>query len=172
MSSGMVRLFTTGAAGLFQLEPYAGYNFFVEMGGLIVGGFKSVSGIGANIAHEEYREGGHNHAAHHLTGGTTWTPLVLEHGMVELDGMWMWFEAAARGVVRKRNLTLMMMDERMYPKVWWNIFDAQPVRWTGPQLDATSGTVALESVELVHMGMKKPMLTQLASAGLGIADMI
>lgn len=153
-------------------DPYVGYNFYLQMEGLIVGGFKQVSGLSASIAHEEYREGGRNTTGVHLVGGTTWSPITLHHGMIELDGLWMWFEAASRGVVRKRHCTLMMLDERSIPKAIWNIFDAMPVRWTGPELDATTGGVAMESIELVHSGMKKPMLAQMASAGLGIADMI
>lgn len=174
IGSTIARLGIRGAAGAagsqIALEPYLGYNYFVEIEGLIVGGFKTVSGLSATVQQEEYREGGHNHASHHFVGGTTWSPIVLEHGMTELDGMWMWFEAAARGVVRKRNLTIMMLDERMLPKTIWNVFDALPVRWSGPSLDATTGNVAVESVELVHGGMKKPLLAQLFSAGLGAFD--
>ncbi|MCA9540605.1 MAG: phage tail protein [Myxococcales bacterium] len=162
----------TGAANSqIALDPFAGFNFFVSIEGLIVGGFKSVSGLSANVAYEEYREGGHNHAGHHFVGGTTWSPLVLSHGMTELDGMWSWFEATARGVIRKRNLSLMVLDEDVMPRTTWNIFSALPVRWNGPELDATNGgLIAVESIEMVHGGMKKPMLGQLFSAGLGIAE--
>ncbi len=176
LGSSLVALGVRGAAGAagsqIALDPYGGYNYFVEIEGLIVGGFKSVSGLSATVQQEEYREGGHNHASHHFVGGTTWSPLVLERGMTELDGMWMWFEAAARGVVRKRNLTIMMLDERMLPKTIWNVFDALPVRWSGPTLDATNGQVAVESIELIHGGMKKPMLAQLFSAGVGVFDAV
>lgn len=160
------------AGGTSPWDPYVGYNFLVQIEGLIVGGFKQVSGLSANVQHEEYHEGGRNNAKIHLTGGTTWSPLVLQHGVIELDGLWMWFEAASRGVVRKRHLTIMMLDERSIPKAIWNVFSAMPVRWTGPDLDATGGTIAMESIELVHGGMRKPLLAQLASAGLGIADMV
>lgn len=174
IGSTLVSLGVRGAAGAggsqVALDPYGGYNYFVEIEGLIVGGFKSVSGLSATVQQEEYREGGHNHASHHFVGGTTWSPIVLEHGMTELDGLWMWFEAVSRGVVRKRNLTIMMLDERRLPKTIWNVFDALPVRWTGPTLDAAGGQVAVESVELLHGGMKKPMLAQLFSAGLGAFD--
>lgn len=158
--------------GTSPWEPFAGYNFYLQLEGLIVGGFKQVSGISATIAHEEYREGGRNTTGVHLVGGTTWAPLVLQHGIIELDGLWLWFEAASRGVVRKRNCTLMMLDERQVPKTMWNIFGAMPVRWSGPELDASSGTIAMESIELVHSGMRKPLLAQMASTGLGIADML
>jgi phage tail-like protein len=34
----------------------------------------------------------------------------------------------------------------------WNITDAYPVKWTGPDLRATSMEVAIETLELAHRG--------------------
>ncbi|HEC98658.1 MAG TPA: phage tail protein, partial [Nitrospirae bacterium] len=37
----------------------------------------------------------------------------------------------------------------------WNFSDAYPVKWTGPELRADNNTVAFETIELAHHGIKK-----------------
>ena len=50
--------------------------------------------------------------------------------------------------------------------MWWDFKEAFPVKWTGPDLRADSGSVAIESVELAHRGLSRPGL---ATALAGIA---
>jgi phage tail-like protein len=37
----------------------------------------------------------------------------------------------------------------------WNFAQAYPVKWVGPELKADSSTVAFETIELAHHGIKK-----------------
>ena len=34
----------------------------------------------------------------------------------------------------------------------WQMMGVSPVGWTGPTMDATSTTIAMERLELAHMG--------------------
>jgi hypothetical protein len=52
--------------------------------------------------------------------------------------------------------------------MWWDFRDAYPVKWSGPELKADSGTVAVESVELVHRGLSKPEASSGLSATRGV----
>ena len=43
--------------GVLRDNPYGAFNFLVEADGLAVGGFSDVSGLGAEIAYADYRNG-------------------------------------------------------------------------------------------------------------------
>jgi phage tail-like protein len=55
-----------------RIDPYLGFNFLVEIGSLVVGGFSEVTGLQAEVQTEDYREGGVNEYAHKLAGPTNY----------------------------------------------------------------------------------------------------
>ena len=65
----------------------------------------------------------------------------------------------------------MLLDPRQIPVMWWNFRNALPVRWTGPAFTATSDEVGVESLELAHEGLTKPLLGQAAALAAGAAQM-
>lgn len=149
-----------------RLEPYLGLNFLVEIEGLIVGGFSEVSGLTVETEVEEYREGGQNAFVHKLAGRTRYPGnLVLKHGLTDITSLWKWHQDVVKGDVERKNGTIYLLDRRRLPAMWWDFTDAYPVKWTGPELRADSGNVAVESIELVHRGIEKPMSSDLMSAG-------
>lgn len=144
-----------GAPGL-RLDPFTSHNFIVELDGLIVGGFARVEGLEGSIEVEEYAEGGRNDAPHKLLKGTRWQNLVLSRGMMEVDSMWRWFAATARGEIRRRSGALIMLNAQRAPISGWIFHGAVPVRWVGPSFDAARDSeVAIERVELTHMGLER-----------------
>lgn len=140
-----------------RVDPYLGVNFLVEIEGLIVGGFSRVEGLESTIDTEDYSEGGRNDYVHKILKGTQYAPLQLSHGLTDNDTLWQWHDRTRRGVVQRKNGTIMLLDARRVPVAWWNIAEALPIRWTGPVLDATSdGQVAIERIDLVHRGITTP----------------
>ena len=153
-----------------QLNPYQSFNFFVEIEGILVGGFSECSGLEVETELYDYREGGVNEFVHHFAGATKHPPLMLKHGMTPLDGLWGWHQdIASRGVINRRNGTIYLLNKQKLPLVWWNFQGAFPYRWQGPELRADSGQVAFESVELVHQGLSRPRLAT-ALTGLAVGD--
>jgi phage tail-like protein len=157
--------------GVRPLEPFLALNFAVEIEGLLVGGFSDVSGLESNIAVEEHREGGVNSFVHKLPGATSHANLVLRHGLTAISTLWNWYDDTTRGVISRRNGTIMLLDRRHLPVMWWNFRNALPVRWAGPTLNATSDEVAVEAIELVHEGLTTPLLGQAAALAHGGAQM-
>jgi hypothetical protein len=45
--------------------------------------------------------------------------------------------------------------------MFWDFKEAYPVKYTGPELRADSGSVAFESIELTHRGLSRPTITGL-----------
>ncbi len=139
-----------------RLDPYMAFNFLVEIEGLLVGGFSEVSGLESSIEVEEYREGGLNSRVHRLPGPESFPNLVLSHGLTGVDALWNWYDNTRRGIIERRNGTIMLLDRRERPAMWWDFRGAYPVRWMGPGLNAGVSNVAVERVELAHQGLVKP----------------
>lgn len=136
-------------------DPYMAYNFVVEIEGLVKGGFTEVSGLESEIKLEEYQEGGQNQFSHQFPGVITYPRLVLSRGLTDIDALWNWYQNATQGKIRFKNGTIMLYDRRQQTAVMrWNFKRAYPVKWVGPQLNASNGTeIAVERLELVHQGL-------------------
>ena len=151
-----------------RYDPYMAFNFLVEIEGLRVGGFSEVSGLESEIAVEDYQEGGLNEFAHKLPGPVTYPNLVLTHGLTDIDTLWAWYHQVSQGLIQRKNGTIMLLDRRRAPAMWWNFRQAYPVKWVGPKFNASSATeVAVEQVELVHQGLSKPLASRGLVGGLG-----
>ena len=158
----------TGLTGR-RLDPYMAFNFVVEIEGLLVGGFSEVSGLESNVEVTGYREGGLNRFEHKLPGPVSYPNLVLTHGVTDVDTLWNWYANVTNGIIRRKNGTIMLLDRQHIPVMWWDFLRAYPVKWSGPALKANSTEVAVEQVELVHEGLRKPMAGKLlAGAQVGL----
>ncbi len=161
-----------GALGR-RLDPYLAVNFVVEIEGLIAGGFSKVDGLDSAIETQDYVEGGRNEYVHKVLKGVLYTPIVLSHGLTDVDSLWAWHERTRRGVIQRKNGTIMLLDRERIPVMWWNFAEALPVKWTGPSFDAAADAqVAVERVELVHRGITKPIASQLTSGLRGVAGQV
>jgi phage tail-like protein len=151
-------------------DPYLAFNFFVEIEGLLVGGFSEVTGLQVETEIQEYREGGLNKYIHKLPGPTRYpSNLILKRGLTDIETLWSWHQDVIAGTIERKNGSIYLLDRMRLPAMWWNFTDAYPVKWTGPELRAESNTVAFESVELVHRGISKPALSSIVSAVRGVA---
>lgn len=145
-----------GATGTY-LNPYMGFNFLVEIDGLIIGGFNQVQGLSGEIRTETFIEGGMSNSPHPLLGETSWPNIVLQKGMTDLDTLWSWFDATNKGILRPKDGVIMLLDQRRWPAMFWEFTKALPVKWEGPSLDATAGNAAaVERLTLAHSGLRRP----------------
>ncbi|HUL12171.1 MAG TPA: phage tail protein [Methylococcaceae bacterium] len=149
--------------GVRALDPYIAFNFAIEIEGLLVGGFTEVSGLESEIEMEEYQEGGVNNYVHHLPRQTKPAHLVFKKGLTDISTLWNWYDNTSQGIIQRKNGTIMLLDRKQIPVMWWNFRNALPVKWTGPDFDSGSDQVAFESIELVHEGLTKPLLGQAAA---------
>ncbi|TCM35985.1 phage tail protein [Kribbella sp. VKM Ac-2568] len=135
-------------------DPYRAFRFRIEIQGLVQGGFRSVGGIERQTTVEPYREGGVNDFEHQLVVKTTFPPLTLQQGLVDTT-LWDWHQEVIDGSVTRRDVTIELLDESGREAWRWVCQDAFPAKWTGADLDAVAGTIATESVELVHHGIRR-----------------
>src|SRR5687768_15889159 len=110
------------------IDPYLNVNFAVEIEGLLVGGFSEVSGLEAELVTERYREGGLNGFEHVFAGPVQTSEIVLSRGLIDVDTLWNWFDSAARGIVKRKNGTIMLLNLQGDPVMWWDFARALPIR--------------------------------------------
>lgn len=171
---GINAAFAAGSSLLgIRTDPYLAFNFLVEIEGLLIGGFSEVTGLQIETVVETYREGGLNEYEHKLAGPTRYPAnLTLKHGLIDIETLWKWHQDIIQGTIKRKNGTIYLLDQEKLPAMWWDFMEAYPVKWTGPDLNAASGTIAIETVELAHKGISKPMLSSLVSAARGISGAV
>jgi phage tail-like protein len=126
----------------------------VEIDHLIVAGFAEVSGLTVETEIEEYREGGVNDFVHKLVKGTRHVPIVLKRGLTGSEVLWKWHNEVVQGKVTRRSGSIILFDEYYDEHRRWSFEEAYPIKWVGPDLNATSSEVAIEQLELTHNGFK------------------
>jgi phage tail-like protein len=149
-----------------RLDPYQGFNFLVEIEGILAGGFSECTGLTVETEFLDYREGGVNGYIHRFPGPTKYPPLILKHGLTQIDGLWSWHQDVIQWNVERKSGTIYLLNKQSLPVMWWDFKEAYPTKYTGPDLRADSGAVAFESVELAHRGLSRPTVAGL-SAGIG-----
>ncbi len=150
-------------------DPYFGYRFRVEIEGVQAGGFSEISGLETQVEVLSYREGGENQFEHKLPGPASYpSNLQLRHGLADPDLFWDWLVQVSLGVVIRRSLTITLLAASGEPAMVWDCRGAFPVRWSGPELNAATGAVALETVQLAHHGLTRAKgLSLIADAASG-----
>jgi phage tail-like protein len=142
--------------GQRRTDPYLAFNFLVEVGGLVVGGFTEVSGLQLEMNVHEYQEGGVNEYTHQLAGPVRYpSRLLLKRGLTDIDALWGWFREVVRGEIRRQNLSIVLLDSTGAEKRRWLFTAAYPVRWVGPELRAGTAEVAVETIEFAHHGLPR-----------------
>lgn len=130
------------------------FRFVVELDAMLVAGFSEVQGLEAQTEIEEYREGGVNGYVHRLPKGMRYSSIVLKRGMSSSQELWNWYDTASRGNITRKSGSIILIKQDGDELCRWNFFDAYPVKWSGPMLNAGSSDVAFESIELAHNGIK------------------
>jgi phage tail-like protein len=139
-----------------RTDPYAGLRFRVQLEGLEVGGFSEVAGLEAVVETTSYREGGENTFEHKLAGPVAYPRnLVLRRGLTDSADFFEWLDQIGLGFVIRRNVTLTLLGPDGEPALLWDCRQAFPVRWSGPDLNASAPVVALETLELAHHGLTR-----------------
>jgi phage tail-like protein len=137
-----------------EKDPYLSFRFRVEVGNIVVANVSEVSGLQIEIEIETYREGGVNDFVHNFPKGVKYQPLILKRGITDLNDLWNWYKDARTGKISRKDVAVVLMDESTKDERWrWNFKGAYPIKWTGPELKASSNTIAFESIELVHQGI-------------------
>ena len=136
-----------------RTDPYGHFNFIVEIDGVAAAGFTQVTGLASEVEVMTYREGGETRVRQ-LPGLTKYPRLILKRGFTADRTLWNWHRTALNGKVERKAVQITLLDSARKPVARWNVVDAWPAKWQGPDLNAQSSDVTIESLELVHEGLE------------------
>lgn len=141
-----------------RTDPYLNYRFLVEIDSLIVGGFSEVSGLEVSMEAETYEEGGVNAYTHQLPTRMEYENIELKRGLTNDTQLWLWVKRVTNDpptpqFKRRKTVRVFLQDTTGAESMGWEIREAMPVRWAGPELTADEGAVAIETLELAHHGL-------------------
>ena len=136
-----------------RLNPLTGFSFHVQIGDISEAIFTECSGLQAEVEVEHYFEGGANDTAHQLPGRAKFTNVTLRRGVCYSDQLWGWWKEVLRGRIRRKEVSIVLYDQKGEEKMRWTLADAFPVKWVAPQLRAGDSTAAIEALELTYQGL-------------------
>lgn len=137
-----------------RTDPYRAYNFVLEIDGVPKGAFSEVGGLTAEGDSVDYREGTDVQPnVRKLVAMRKYSNITLKRGYTADKSLWQWYTNIFNGVADRRNVTIVLMNERREPVLRWNAENAWINKIEGPALKASSNDVAMESLELVHEGL-------------------
>lgn len=136
-----------------------GATFLVEVDGRPLGQFSAASGLSVNVEVEEIVEGGQNFHTHKLPGRFTFDNVRLTRGMTEDDGFLKWIDTTTAGVFEKNGnkmkrttVAITLVSASGTRLRTWNLQEAFPVSWTGPDFSLSNDEFPVEELEIAHHG--------------------
>lgn len=154
------------AAGLLSAlrrgaDPVVSNRFIFAADGLWLGAFNEVSGLGASFEVEKIVEGGQNEFVHQRPRGITWNNITMKRGVTDSEAMYKWFKqssgegfAGNHDKIEFKSCVILALEADGGISREWGVYEAFPVRWTGPTLSADSSDVAVEELEIAHHGLR------------------
>jgi phage tail-like protein len=135
-------------------DPVAELRFIVELQpDLSIGRFRECTGLSVEVETKDYMEGGSNEFVHKLPTRVKYPNIVLKRGVTHEEALLKWF-LDSRSIPQRRDMTITLLGPGTKPVRTWAFLNAYPVKWTGPNLNASSNQIAVETLEVVHNGMR------------------
>ena len=139
-------------------------------------GFNECSGLEMTLEVEEYMEGGVNHMVHKLPTRVKWGKLVLKKGLLTSSELWNWMYGFTEGKVVRKDGLITLLNEKGLAHTVWQFQRGLPVKYGGPSLNAQQNSVAFETIEIEHEGLRlmsgaSGLASAIGSAAEGIASL-
>jgi phage tail-like protein len=131
-------------------DPYAGFNFRMEIDGIEVAGFKEISGGEMTTAVIEYADGDdQNYTVRKIPGRTNYSNITFKRGISEGVELWEWCETISdwERTIERKDVTIQLLDNTGESQKTYNLFSCWPCRYKGPDLNAGDDSLAIEEIE-------------------------
>jgi phage tail-like protein len=133
-------------------QAYPAFRFVVQIDGMQGATFTQCTLPALEVEVEERQEGGYNDGSHVLPKRVKRGTITLKRGMASGSALLGWYLAVLAGEISKsrRQVSIIMLDSLGDTIMRWDFAGAYPVKWSGPELDAGSNQVAIETLELAY----------------------
>ena len=135
-------------------DPYAQFNFLVEIDGLSVAGFTEVGGLTNESDIIEYREGADTATVRKLPGLRKYSNITLKRGFTQNKELWEWRNTTNEGKTERKAGSIILLDEARNEALRWNFSEGWISKWEGPALNSTANEASIESLEIAVEGIE------------------
>jgi phage tail-like protein len=125
----------------------AAFRFVVSIDGEGQAAFTECTLPTIELDVEPVKEGGLNTFVHQLPAHRKPAKLSLKNG-VGKSSLLDWFLESMAGTPTRKNLTVALLNAEKKTVMIWQISDAFPTRWVGPQLQSDANAIAIQTLEL------------------------
>lgn len=131
--------------------PYAQYDFEIEIDGGPMAGFSEVTGLAKQVETMTYQEGGVNGYVHEFPEKSVHANLVLKRGFTDNTKFWNWIQNVMGGQVQRKDIIIKMKSRQTEKEGWgWEVYNAYPIKWVGPELTGQQSGIAFEAIEFTY----------------------
>jgi phage tail-like protein len=136
-------------------DPHRNFRFRLEIDGIQQAGFSEATVPDMSTDVVEYREGNEITTPRKLPGLNKYGNLTLKWGITDSMELYKWRQQIVDGTIARKNIAVVLIDEAGADKARWEFVNAWPSKYDAPDLNATGNAVAIETLEIVHEGMKR-----------------
>jgi len=134
--------------------PPVGFHFKVEVVGLSDENdvrFTDVSGLSVEVTTEEVADGGENRFVQKYPGRLKYPELVLKRGLLVRSQIARWIESCLeRDRIEPRDIYVKLLNDQHQPLMTWHVAKAYPTKWAVSDLNASSNTIAVETLQMCY----------------------
>lgn len=143
-----------GSAQSTSVWPLPKFYFEVKWDDVVMH-FQEVSGLDMAAQPIEYRHGDSaQFAATKMPGIKKFSDVTLKKGLFKSDNkFWDWFNEIKMNTIKRKAVTISLLDEGGKPTMVWTLTNAWPNKITGTDLKATGNEVAVETIVITHEGL-------------------
>lgn len=138
-------------------DPLPAYRFsisLIDSSGQEDGRFSECTGLEATMEVHEYKEGGVNDRVHKFPTRAEFSNITLKKGVGLTNELWEWQYGFVQGIGKRKDGKITLMNESGQPVTVWHFKRGIPLKWTGPDLNASQNALAIETLEISHEGIE------------------
>jgi phage tail-like protein len=140
-------------------DQLASYTFMLEVDGIAEATFRECSGLDSETQVIESKETGNKGQTviKKLPGSLKWGDITLKRGFTDDMKLQEWRNKVVDGKLTdmRKNGSIVVYDYENVEVLRWNFTNGWISKLAGPSLNATGNDVAIESITIVHEGLKR-----------------
>lgn len=130
----------------------ANCRYRVAIDGIEYAAFSEVSGLQIETETMDFIEGGFNDRVLRLPVRSKVGNLTLKRGITSGNELLQWHLRIVQGYLDLKNVTIYVYNTKGDVLTRFELMQAFPVKWSGPQFTGGGDAVAVETLELAHSG--------------------
>ncbi|WP_457355361.1 phage tail protein [Roseateles sp. P5_D6] len=134
--------------------PLPKFRFEVKWDSAVMS-FQEISGLDVEAQPIEYRHGDSPaFSVLKMPGMKKYSDVTMKKGVFKGDNkFWDWFAEIKMNTIKRKPITISLLDEGGKPTMVWTLANAWPTKITGTDLKSTGNEVAIETIVIAHEGL-------------------